>query len=234
MQAGTGTGKSLAYLVPALLHARRRRSVVVAPRPSRCRHQLVDHDLPRLVDAVSRCSAGGRRSRPQGPLQLPVPATGHSWPGCRTTDEDALRWTRRPRRPLGRRRAAAAGVGRGDRHRRPGRAGPGRRRPGVAAGLVPARECVGASRCPFGAECFAELARARAARGRHRGDQPRLLAIDALEAFAVLPEHDVVVVDEAHELVDRVTGVATAELTPTSRRAGGRRGPGGSVDGTRR
>ena len=40
-----------------------------------------------------------------------------------------------------------------------------------------------------------------------------LLAIDALEGRAVLPEHDVVVVDEAHELVDRVTGVATAELT---------------------
>ena len=38
-----------------------------------------------------------------------------------------------------------------------------------------------------------------------------LLAIDALEGRAVLPEHDVVVVDEAHELVDRVTGVATGE-----------------------
>ena len=40
-----------------------------------------------------------------------------------------------------------------------------------------------------------------------------LLAIDALESFTVLPEHDAVVVDEAHELVDRVTGVATDELT---------------------
>ncbi|HEX7189421.1 MAG TPA: ATP-dependent DNA helicase, partial [Actinomycetes bacterium] len=43
-----------------------------------------------------------------------------------------------------------------------------------------------------------------------------LLAIDALEGFPVLPEHDVVVVDEGHELVDRVTGVATDELTPTA------------------
>ena len=40
-----------------------------------------------------------------------------------------------------------------------------------------------------------------------------LLAIDAMDGRQVLPEHDVVVVDEAHELVDRVTGVATAELT---------------------
>ena len=59
-----------------------------------------------------------------------------------------------------------------------------------------------------------------------------LLAIDALEGFAVLPEHDVVVVDEAHELVDRVTGVATDELTARDGRARGRRGPGGIVDGT--
>ena len=39
----------------------------------------------------------------------------------------------------------------------------------------------------------------------------------------MLPEHDVVVVDEGHELVDRVTGVATDELTPTMvERAGAR------------
>ena len=40
-----------------------------------------------------------------------------------------------------------------------------------------------------------------------------LLAIDAIADAAVLPEHELLVVDEAHELVDRVTGVATAELT---------------------
>ena len=32
----------------------------------------------------------------------------------------------------------------------------------------------------------------------------------------MLPEHELLVVDEAHELVDRVTGVATAELSATS------------------
>ncbi len=39
----------------------------------------------------------------------------------------------------------------------------------------------------------------------------------------MLPEHDVVIVDEAHELVDRVTGVATAELTPAPSTAAARR-----------
>ncbi len=41
-----------------------------------------------------------------------------------------------------------------------------------------------------------------------------LLAIDALEGVPVLPDHDVVVVDEGHELAARVTSIATADLSP--------------------
>jgi ATP-dependent DNA helicase DinG len=41
-----------------------------------------------------------------------------------------------------------------------------------------------------------------------------LLAIDAIEGAPVLPSHEVLIVDEAHELVSRVTGVASGELTP--------------------
>src|SRR5436190_2551360 len=50
VQAGTGTGKSLAYLVPALLHDQR---VVVATATLALQHQLVERDLPRLVEAVA-------------------------------------------------------------------------------------------------------------------------------------------------------------------------------------
>ena len=49
VQAGTGTGKSLGYLVPALLHKER---VVVATATLALQHQLVERDLPALVDAV--------------------------------------------------------------------------------------------------------------------------------------------------------------------------------------
>ncbi|HEY4421217.1 MAG TPA: ATP-dependent DNA helicase, partial [Pseudonocardia sp.] len=77
---------------------------------------------------------------------------------------------------------------------------------------VTARECIGAAKCPVGDECFAEKARAEAGHADIVVTNHALLAIDALEGRPVLPEHDVVVVDEAHELVDRVTGVATAEL----------------------
>src|SRR5436190_1227135 len=51
VQAGTGTGKSLAYLVPALLHDKR---VVVATATLALQHQLVERDIPRLVEAVSQ------------------------------------------------------------------------------------------------------------------------------------------------------------------------------------
>ena len=90
---------------------------------------------------------------------------------------------------------------------------------------VSARECLGAQRCPFGTECFAERARDEAGEADVVVTNHALLAIDALEDFQVLPEHDVVIIDEAHELVDRVTSVATAELSAqaveiTARRCG--------------
>src|SRR4051794_41683558 len=55
VQAGTGTGKSLAYLVPSLLHRQR---VVIATATLALQHQLVERDLPRLVEAVKESSIG--------------------------------------------------------------------------------------------------------------------------------------------------------------------------------
>lgn len=49
VQAGTGTGKSLGYLVPALAHGER---VVVATATLALQRQLVERDLPRTVDAL--------------------------------------------------------------------------------------------------------------------------------------------------------------------------------------
>ena len=49
VQAGTGTGKSLGYLVPSLLHGKR---VVVATATLNLQHQLVERDIPALKDAA--------------------------------------------------------------------------------------------------------------------------------------------------------------------------------------
>jgi ATP-dependent DNA helicase DinG len=81
---------------------------------------------------------------------------------------------------------------------------------------VSARECLGMARCPFGTECFAERARAKAGGADIVVTNHALLAIDAVADSAVLPEHRLLVVDEAHDLVDRVTAVATGELTATA------------------
>ena len=54
VQAGTGTGKSLAYLVPAIRHAvERGATVVVSTATIALQRQLVDRDLPRLVTVLT-------------------------------------------------------------------------------------------------------------------------------------------------------------------------------------
>ena len=74
------------------------------------------------------------------------------------------------------------------------------------------RDCLGAAKCPFGQECFAELAREKAHRSHLIVTNHSLLAIDAIEGVPMIPDYDVVVIDEAHELVARVTQAATDEL----------------------
>ena len=74
------------------------------------------------------------------------------------------------------------------------------------------RECLGAAKCPFGQECFAELAKEKAHRSHLIVTNHSLLAIDAIEGVPMIPDYDVVVIDEAHELTTRVTQAATDEL----------------------
>jgi ATP-dependent DNA helicase DinG len=99
---------------------------------------------------------------------------------------------------------------------------------------VSARECLGAARCPNAADCFAERAREQAALVDIVVTNHALLAIDALEDFPVLPDHGVVVIDEAHDLVNRVTSAAARELSPPAAEAAARRAarllPGDDLD----
>jgi ATP-dependent DNA helicase DinG len=88
---------------------------------------------------------------------------------------------------------------------------------------VPAPECIGAQRCPFGPSCFAEKAREAAGQADVVVTNHALLAIDALEDYPVLPEHDVVIIDEAHDLVNRVTTQAAADLSAAAPETAARR-----------
>ncbi|MGB3443703.1 MAG: ATP-dependent DNA helicase [Actinophytocola sp.] len=213
VQAGTGTGKSLAYLVPALRHAVATEStVVVSTATIALQRQLIDRDLPRLEKALAKqlgrkptfAILKGRRNY----LCLHKLDSG-----MEDEPDDAVLFdpfeVSRIGREVKRLREWVSDTETGDRDELV---------PGVSEGAwrqvaVSARECLGKARCPVGTDCFAEKAREEAGRSDLIVTNHALLAIDALQGYQVLPEHDLVIVDEAHDLVDRVTSVATAELT---------------------
>ena len=208
VQAGTGTGKSLAYLVPALLHGE---TVVVATATIALQNQVVDRDLPALCDAVEPL-LGRRPTYAILKGRANYLCKNKVYGGMPDDSEEAL-FEPSPTTALGRDvvrlRGWAEETETGDRDE----VVPGVTDRAWRQVSVSARECLGAVKCPHGQECFAELSRARAAEVEIVVTNHAMLAIDAMESFPLLPEHDVVVVDEGHELVDRVTGVATDELT---------------------
>jgi ATP-dependent DNA helicase DinG len=211
VQAGTGTGKSLGYLVPALLHDRR---VVVATATLALQHQLVERDIPALLEAAGprlgdkatyavlkgrsnyACLHRIREGVPddQGVLvDVPEGSMGAEVLALRSwAEEEAERG------------------GNGDRDSAPKHTDRVWRQVSVNH-----RECLGASKCPYAMECFAEQAKEKAAHSQLIVTNHSLLAIDAIEGVPMIPEYDAVVIDEAHELSARVTQAATDELSVT-------------------
>lgn len=213
VQAGTGTGKSLGYLVPALAHGER---VVVATATLALQRQLVERDLPRTVDALHPLL----RRRPQYAMlkgRSNYLCLHRLHEGMPQDEEEGLfdqfeaaAPTSKLGQDLLRLRDWTDGTETGDRDDLT----PGVSDRAWAQVSVSSRECLGAQKCAYGAECFAEMARERAKLAEVVVTNHALLAIDAIEGAPVLPQHEVLIVDEAHELVSRVTGVATGELTP--------------------
>ncbi|MEY3859225.1 MAG: hypothetical protein RL568_655, partial [Actinomycetota bacterium] len=75
------------------------------------------------------------------------------------------------------------------------------------------RECVGADVCAFGSQCFAANAKAKAQTADIVVTNHTLLAIEIVDSHPILPERDCVILDEAHEFMDRATQAVTDELT---------------------
>ena len=211
-QAGTGTGKSVGYLVPAALHATAADggAVVIATATIALQKQLVDRDLPRVAEALGPVI--GR------PLRFAVLKGRNNYVclqklhGAPAEDESEALFDA-PRSALGQQatavRAWAEGTTTGDRDEYPDDIDPRVWR-GFSVGR---RECVGEARCAFGEECFTALRRVKAQEADIVVTNHAMLAIDALEGIPVLPEHDAVIIDEGHELVDRATAAVTGELT---------------------
>lgn len=243
VQAGTGTGKSLAYLVPLALAGR---TAVVATATKALQDQLADKDLPRVARSVEE--AGGRlrfavlkgrsnylcrqrvaevsgRGGPSdaagtvaelfsitddngssfGPYGDAGPAGGEDAAGPSVASDGPVSLADQLRQLV----AWADTTSTGDRAELPFE--PGARAWGAVS--VSARECPGAFRCPSGPDCFAEHARARAAAADIVVVNTHLYATHVASDGAVLPDHDIVVFDEAHAVEEVMTSGLGVEIT---------------------
>jgi ATP-dependent DNA helicase DinG len=181
-EAGTGTGKSLAYLIPALESGQR---VVIATATKALQEQLLAYDVPAAAAALGRevrvAVLKGRQNyvcRKQlqsfGPMLLRDAA-----------DEDAFE----------RLQPWLAETETGDRAELPFE-------PSEALWAelaVGGDRCMG-RRCPFVSACYSEAARERAAEAELVIANHALYFADLAAGGGVLPEHDAVVFDEAHRL----------------------------------
>ena len=205
VQAGTGTGKSLAYLVPVLVLGQR---AVVSTATKALQDQLAKRDLPQLAKSLdSRVEFAVLKGRSNyicaqrvaeiagGDEQLIMDETAMSGAGAPTDASPNLG-------PLGREVRRLVDWSRktlsGDRADLPFEP----TQIAWAQVSVSSRDCPGASRCPSGHQCFAEAARDAASTADVVIVNTHLYATSLSIGGELLPDHDVVVFDEAHELED--------------------------------
>jgi len=205
VQAGTGTGKSLAYLVPALVHGKK---VLVATATLALQRQLVERDLPKIKPALEKelgrdltfavykgvgnylclqkMNGGGEDPEQEALMEV----------GILEKDAKKLRdWAAKP------------GVS-GDKDD-----APEVDRRVWFANSVSGRECIGKDDCTFGTKCFSANAKAKAQTADVVVTNHTLLAIEIVDSHPILPERDAIILDEAHEFMDRTTQAVTEELT---------------------
>jgi ATP-dependent DNA helicase DinG len=176
-EAGTGTGKSLAYLIPALESGLR---VVVATATKALQEQLLAHDVPAAAAALGRevrvAVLKGRqnylcRKQLSGfvpSLLAPSLEALQPWIDATETGDRAELEVEPP--------------------------------DALWAELAVGSDRCAGRRCPFVSTCFAEAARARAGEAELVIANHALYFADLAAGGGVLPEHDAVVFDEAHRL----------------------------------
>lgn len=203
-EAGTGTGKSLAYLVPAILSGKR---TVISTATKALQDQLANKDLPFLeehLDVPFEYSVlKGRsnyvcRQRLQE-LEAEGQQLGMDVDDADNVDADdldeILTWVKKTKT--------------GDRAEL--QVEPSGRTWGAVS--VGPNECPGQKKCPMGSTCFAEIAREQAKEADVVVVNTYLYALDLVSDGAILEEHDVAIIDEAHQIEDIVAGAAGFELT---------------------
>ena len=205
VEAGTGVGKSLAYLVPAAMSGQR---VVIATATKNLQDQLASKDAP-LVAAHARgvrvAVLKGKqnylcRNRAQsvgGAAQLSFDDGSDVPKGVADQMRQILRWS--------------GDTVSGDRDELPFEVD---QRAWRGLSVTP-QECLGRSRCPQGQNCFHELAKDRAAESTILIVNTHLYASHLASGSMLLPSHEFVVFDEAHEILDIFATLLGTSLNAT-------------------
>ncbi len=223
-EAPTGVGKSLAYLLPVVLHAREgERRVVVATCTRSLQDQLFERDLPRLLQTLGGSLPCARLKGKQNYL---CPRALQLVEGQGAEEDETLAELRR----------WAAADPEGDLDRFPASDPEAMRRLRGRLGADP-HACTMLT-CRKGRECYWVRARRVAAQSRVVIVNHALLALSG-EVDGLLPDFDALVVDEAHRLESVLLGqlelsVSRSRIEEALRLVGtGRRRPprGGGVPG---
>jgi ATP-dependent DNA helicase DinG len=209
IEAGTGVGKSLAYLVPAVMTGQR---VVIATATKNLQDQLATKDAPTVAAHASRVNVAvlkgknnylcrNRANQVGGGGQMSFDDGTDVPRGVASQMRRILQWSNETKT--------------GDRDELPFEID---QRAWRGLSVTP-QECLGRVQCPQGQNCFAELAKDRAGESSILIVNTHLYAAHLASGSMLLPSHEFVVFDEAHEALDIFASLLGTSLTTSRLRA---------------
>jgi ATP-dependent DNA helicase DinG len=209
IEAGTGVGKSLAYLVPAVMTGQR---VVIATATKNLQDQLATKDAPTVAAHAPRVKVAvlkgknnylcrNRANQVGGGGQMSFDDGTDVPRGVASQMRRILQWSNETQT--------------GDRDELPFEIN---QRAWRGLSVTP-QECLGRVQCPQGQNCFAELAKDRAGESSILIVNTHLYAAHLASGSMLLPSHEFVVFDEAHEAPDIFASLLGTSLTTSRLRA---------------
>jgi ATP-dependent DNA helicase DinG len=209
IEAGTGVGKSLAYLVPAVMTGQR---VVIATATKNLQDQLATKDAPTVAAHAPRVKVAvlkgknnylcrNRANQIGGGGQMSFDDGTDVPRGVASQMRRILQWSNETQT--------------GDRDELPFEIN---QRAWRGLSVTP-QECLGRVQCPQGQNCFAELAKDRAGESSILIVNTHLYAAHLASGSMLLPSHEFVVFDEAHEALDIFASLLGTSLTTSRLRA---------------
>ena len=192
IEAGTGVGKSLAYLVPAVMAGER---VVIATATKNLQDQLATKDAPQVAAHVPGVRVAVLKGKQNYLCRNRAQSLGA---GAQLSLDDGTDVPRGVADQMRRILRWSNDTTTGDLDELPFEVDSRARR---SLSVTP-QECLGRAKCPQGANCFAELAKDRANESSILIVNAHLYASHLASGSMLLPAHEFVVFDEAHEILD--------------------------------